>query len=127
MRLEGAKRGGDLLGAGVYALLYAEEVIYIGKATKLVTRIYSHRNVWERFKKGIKLPPNVRPMLFSDFHYWPCQEFALDKLERELIAKYMPKHNRLLKPSVALTGLVVNGVVLGMASSAHPADFVRRV
>ena len=127
LRLDGGREVTDVLRSGVYALIYAEEVIYIGKAKDLNTRIYSHRNVWRRYKKGDKLPPNVRPMLFSRVHVWTCQEYALDKLERELIAKYMPKHNRLLKPSVALAGLVVNGVILGMAKAEPPTDFIRRV
>ena len=83
LRLDGGREVTDVLRSGVYALIYAEEVIYIGKAKDLNTRIYSHRNVWRRYKKGDKLPPNVRPMLFSRVHVWTCQEYALDKLERE--------------------------------------------
>ena len=126
MQLDGAKRGGDILGAGVYALIYAEDVVYVGKAKKLLTRIYSHRNVWERHKKGVKLPTNVRPILFSDFWFWCCGEFDLDRLEREKIAQYRPKHNTLLKPKVSLSGFVVNGVIIGRAPMEQ-VEFVRRV
>ena len=115
-----------MLGAGVYALIYAEEVVYVGRAKDLITRIYSHRNVWKRFKKGVRLPTNVKPILFSRFVYWPCGEFDLDRLEREMIAKYRPKHNTLLKPKVSLSGFVVNGVIIGRAPMEQ-VEFVRRV
>ena len=52
LRLDGGREVTDVLRSGVYALIYAEEVIYIGKAKDLNTRIYSHRNVWRRYKKG---------------------------------------------------------------------------
>ena len=129
MDLQGATDGSALIGSGVYALIFAEEVVYVGKAKKLLTRIYSHRSVWERAMKGTKLPRNVKPMRFSGFQFWACEVSDLDRLEREKIAKYRPKYNERLKPKLeGKLGLPPGFLAKMLENQARvPEGFRRRV
>ena len=45
-----------VLGPGVYALFLYGECVYIGKAKRVLHRIYAHKNLWERVRKREKLP-----------------------------------------------------------------------
>lgn len=87
-----------MLGPGVYALVFADEVIYIGKARRLLHRIYAHRNLHERMIKSGKVPSlgyqsGIRPIKFSRVWIFPCQEAQLDLVETQLIRKYQPSRN----------------------------------
>src|SRR6266702_42664 len=123
MDLQGFTNASVLLGSGVYALCFASEVVYVGKAKRLLTRIYSHRSAWERKRKGVRLPPNVKVIPFSSFFVRPCDESDMDRLEREMIAKYKPKHNEMLIPKRRLT-LAEIGFVIAVPVQAQA--FVRR-
>lgn len=81
-----------LLGPGVYALAFAEEVVYIGKATRLLARIYAHRYAMERAKRG-QLMYSMKEVHFSKVTVFPCAASDLDRVERELIAKHNPRYN----------------------------------
>lgn len=99
MELDGFSDASGVLRAGVYALVYQGEVIYIGKAKALYSRIYSHKSAWTRArsKKRDRIPrfldSIVKGFLFDQVFIRPCRSDQLDLLEQQMIHRYQPKHN----------------------------------
>lgn len=91
-----------VLGPGVYALMYGPRLKYIGKAKRLLHRIYSHKILYDRLRKGGRAPLNgpagVKVIQFDRVMIRPCSLGELERLERELIAKYSPPNNTHHKP-----------------------------
>lgn len=92
-----------VLGPGVYALFLYGECVYIGKAKRVLHRIYAHKNLWERVRKREKLPrggplANIPAIRFNGVGVYPCTEVDLDWVERAMIEKYRPRHNKQMKP-----------------------------
>lgn len=106
MVLEGFVNIGAALKSGVYALVWRREVVYVGKSKNMLVRIYSHRHAWGDRRQGQRrvLPSwfPVKGILFDDVWVRPVPEADLDAAEREMIAKYRPKFNTLLKPPVPI-------------------------
>ncbi len=126
--LEGFINVTATLRPGVYALLYAGVVVYIGQASKApVDRIYAHRSLRSR-KAPAWLP--IKGMLFDEVHVLPCPTDRLDEVERALIDLYKPKYNVKLKsPTPVATELMVrlpNGSTIPFNTLARPAPVVRR-
>lgn len=94
MDLFGFFDASDMLKAGVYALVYRGEVVYIGKSKSMLGRVYTHRQVW-RSRKGGKVPSwlPVKGILFDEVHIRPCRLEQLDTLEAEMIKLYKPRGN----------------------------------
>lgn len=126
---------GGLLRAGVYVLLYRREVVYVGKSTLLLTRLYQHRNNYQRVNRGRRGGPlmaGAKAILFDDIRVFPCAREDLDRIEREMIAKFRPEHNTQLVPKIKHElRLKVNGVDLVLnGAAAKPASgprFERRI
>jgi excinuclease UvrABC nuclease subunit len=116
-----------ILGPGVYALLFAEEVVYIGKARRLLARLYAHRNLLERKRSGVR---GIKAVAFSKVRVFPCAEVDLDRVERELIERHRPKYNtQYVKPMP--TGetikLTIGGIDLEIGGvRARPVVIERR-
>ncbi len=100
-----------LLHCGVYALLCRGEVVYVGKSTKPLVRIYSHvRNRGRKMTKGpaygapsTKGPAvNGKGIGFDGIWFLPCMLGQLDTLENYFIRKYLPRYNVKGKPSLAI-------------------------
>lgn len=88
-----------LLSAGVYALGFGDEVVYIGQSSSMLRRIYQHRNLYDRKRKGEKLSLSgpfsaIKAIRFNRVWVQPCCLSDLDRVERDLIRKLTPKHNR---------------------------------
>lgn len=84
----------DLSGAmqpGVYALVWAGEVVYIGQSETPWARLYAHRMKWLRAREGKKV--RGKAIAFSGFWVQPCAVSDLLRLEAELIVKYRPRYN----------------------------------
>lgn len=116
-----------IIGSGVYALFFGDELVYIGKAKRLLARIYAHRNMLERKRAGVR---GIKAVPFSKVKAWPCPEVDLDRWERELIERYQPKHNtNFIKPRPLdrpLT-LTIQGFEIALGGiSARPKPFERR-
>lgn len=62
----------------IYFLLDENEVVYVGKTTRGISRIYAHKNKH-----------------FNRIFVLPCYEQDLDKLENKYIVKYKPKYNKI--------------------------------
>lgn len=126
MRPEGFTAVSEILRSGVYALVHRREVVYIGKSKTMLVRIYSHRNAWgdKRRGKWRQLPKNfpVQGIYFDEVFVRPVPVEHLDEVEREMIAKYRPKYNTLLKPPLPLNA------ILGLAlPKTEPVPTLRRI
>lgn len=78
---------------GVYLMKEKNKIIYIGKAKKLKKRVYSYFKKVHTDKKTIELVDHI-----DDLEFIVCKS-ELDALilENNLIKKYLPKYNILLK------------------------------
>lgn len=92
------ERVDPVLGAGVYALLWYEEVVYVGKAKRVLHRLYQHRCHYERARQGRRLPANAKAIRFNAVGVISCKEVDLDWIERAMIEKYRPKYNVRMVP-----------------------------
>lgn len=119
----------SMMQGGVYVLVHRREIVYIGKAKSFLSRIYTHRSVWSRTRKGDKLVKwlTVPGIMFDQIYLRPCRPDLVDELERSLIAKHNPKYNTALrtKTTSPLPPLVINGIHIG-AMKAKPS-FERRI
>ena len=99
----------SVMGPGVYALCRFREVVYIGKAKVVLDRIAAHRNALERKRKG----KQVFAVPFNKVLVMPCKFSDLDRLEREMIARYKPRYNERLMPKEKPVNLIPLRELLG--------------
>lgn len=84
------------LRAAVYVLVWKDEVVYVGQSTKPAARIATHIS-----QKGKQRPATTRKlpaMRFDRIWVKTCALSDLDRIEKELIEKYQPRHNIKRKP-----------------------------
>jgi excinuclease UvrABC nuclease subunit len=104
-----------LLGPGIYALVVRGEVIYVGKAKRLLSRIYAHKTNGRRTVSRSTF--RDKPIYFTHIWVCPCKEIDLDRIEREMIHRYRPKENTNLVPkdrTLTLENSGFNFIVLGV-------------
>jgi hypothetical protein len=94
---------GPLFGPGVYALCRGDQIIYIGKAIKLIIRIYAHWNSMQRVKTGREAPKGTKGIIFTGVKVMACALSELDILEAQMIARHKPKYNMKLVPKGKVT------------------------
>lgn len=127
--LDGLIDCSPMMQGGVYVLLHRREIVYIGKAKNFLARIYTHRSVWSRQRKGDKIASwlPVKGIIFDQIYLRPCRPEIADSLERELIASHNPKHNTALrtKSTSPLPPLVINGIHIG--AMRPKLNFERRI
>lgn len=122
MQLEGFVDISQALKCGVYALVAKGEVVYVGKSKCMLVRIYSHRNA---NRKAGTLPSwfPIKGVTFDEVHIQPCHPDNLDNLENQLINRYKPRHNILLKSTLPIGkpfAISVGGIALSINAGAHP-------
>lgn len=122
MQLDGFVNISEALKCGVYALVAKGEVVYVGQSKVMLTRIYSHRNA---NRKSGNLPSwfPVKGITFDEVHVQPCHPDRLNELENQLINRYKPKFNKLLKTHLPIStpfNLNVGGIALAINAGAHP-------
>lgn len=102
MQLDGFIDYSEILRAGVYALCWQGEVVYIGQSKQVFARIYTHRSRYNKDRKVAFVPDwlPVKGVRFDQVFIRPCRIEELDELEKEMIARYRPKHNRRLVPKL---------------------------
>lgn len=130
--MDGFVDAGPMLGAGVYALCVGEEVVYVGKAKVLLTRIYSHRLTYKQFRSGQRV--KAKAIFFNRLLIFPCKEMDLDRIERQMIATYRPRLNTNLLPkekdlTFEKTGVDLNnliGVITGRIPRPEVYQALRR-
>ena len=95
---------------GIYAILYNNEVIYVGQSINIRSRLDSHTNKARINEYAKRDQHNKNTQLKLEFYtliqehmdeiqflYIPCDKKELDKYEEYYINKYKPKYNILLK------------------------------
>lgn len=122
-----------LLGPGVYVLTRFGRVVYVGQSRKLLTRLYSHKNVLERHLKGKPLLRRWGQKLPQVIHFdavWirPCKIEELAALEAHYISRWLPQYNRAV-PKGAKLAIDLAELGLAPVASLVPAQPVikRRV
>lgn len=90
----------------------------------MLVRVYSHRNA--KSKRGT-LPSwfPVKGIAFDEVHVQPCHPDQIDRLEYDMINRYKPKFNNLLKntlPTTAPFTIHVGAIALAFnrADVPHP-------
>lgn len=131
MRLDGFTDITPILRAGVYALVYRSEVVYVGKSKSMYARIYAHRNLWNSRGSKTQRPAwlQAKGILFDEVHIRPCMLEQLDAIEAELIEAYRPRYNVALKPAGRPTTqatLRVGAVLISTIPTA-PEPIMRRL
>jgi len=104
MELAGFRNVGEILRSGVYALVCAGKVVYIGKSKKMLARIYAHKT---QAGKGKSIFTSARGIRFDEVFICPCPIEKLDALEADMIDLYKPKYNINHKTSDLITQEVV--------------------
>lgn len=123
--LEGFVDATALLRPGVYALLYAGVVVYVGQSKVPLNRVYAHRSLRSR-KAPAWLP--IKGMLFDEVQVLPCPADRLDEVERALIDLYKPKYNVKLKlPQPVAVEFRMNFASAAISINAPSAPIFRRM
>lgn len=118
---------GAILGPGVYALWFSGEVVYVGKAKQMLTRLNRHRQTLMATRKRGAPPKGWdRAVPFSDITIYPCAETDMDRLEAQLIAKFRPRYNVNLKPMHKVS-LEMAGFDFDKFKTSTVVPFVRRL
>lgn len=134
MRMNGNEMEGfldcsQMMRGGVYLLKHRGEIVYVGKAKCFLSRIYSHKSMWSKVRKGEKIPSWVKDMckgvIFDGVYLRPCAPEIADKLERELIALLKPKHNTQHVRASAPIATVM--AASGLVKSTPRPHFERRI
>lgn len=103
MPIDAFENPSSMLASGIYLLLWRREVVYVGKSRQLYARMYSHKNLFEQYRRTgrIRLGRDGTPMKVIKFDSWrclACHESDMDRLERQYIAEFRPKYNERLWP-----------------------------
>ena len=126
VRLDGFTDVSDVLRAGVYALVKAGVVIYVGKSKSLYQRIYAHRHTAKNAAKGKPIPSwlPIKGFVFDQVFVCPCRLEDLDQLEAEMINRYKPRYNESLKNGLkvkAQINLRIGSAIIPMNEATKPA------
>jgi GIY-YIG catalytic domain len=76
-----------ILWSGIYFLLRRGTIVYIGQSRNLHARINAHCNSKGKIRQG-------RRILFDQILVQHCALEDLDDIERDLIHRYKPFHNK---------------------------------
>src|SRR6266436_1580548 len=96
-----------LMHCGVYALLKRGQVVYVGKSTKPLMRLYRHmcnrgRILKKTFDANADVLPtnNEKGINFDGIWFLPCMLGQLSTLETYFIKEHRPKYNVLHNPDL---------------------------
>jgi excinuclease UvrABC nuclease subunit len=119
---EGFHELAGVKGPGVYLLAWKGEVMYVGQAKKVINRICAHSQAWDRYRKtGIIPADNRKAVRFDQVFIRPCAESDLDRVERQMIAKFNPRWNKNHKVSPKPEMIQINLVAaLGLRKASEP-------
>ena len=110
---------------GVYCLLLRGEVVYVGQSVSVYRRLAQHHGSAKQKKNYLNTPLGGSHTMHIEFDAvmvkW-CSKDRLDLLEEELIRRYRPKHNIIIRDE--LPDLPVDLSALGL--NAVDTSFKRR-
>lgn len=109
---------------GVYMLLWRGEVVYVGQAVKLHSRVSNHIHGQAKRKMTFN-GRSIRGTAFDQVLVMPLALSDLDRVERELIERYIPKYNIRHKPLPEDIAALVSSLIVATAP-AQPQAFIRR-
>jgi hypothetical protein len=85
---------------GVYLLLHAGKVVYVGQSLNIFARVASHWGSLRRLLRGKRSSYPDEVVRFDEVQFKRCAERDLDAEEFALIQRYIPQHNQLMKRPV---------------------------
>jgi excinuclease UvrABC nuclease subunit len=99
----------ELVGFKDISEIHKGKINYIGKSKNLYSRIYTHRSLYNKRRKGSPAPDwiPVKGMKFDEVWVRACHVDLLDKLEYEMINLYKPKYNEALKNGLKVATPIV--------------------
>lgn len=100
--------GTALQFAGVYLLIWKDEVVYAGQSSKLTSRISTHITQKGKARKTLLGHRALPAMRFNRIFFMPCNASDMTRIENELIAKYQPRYNirKVVVPTISLDMLI---------------------
>ena len=136
----GFVNAGWLLQPCVYLLMWRGDVVYVGQSRKPLSRLYTHASAARGIARGRRAAGWLadKAIRFDDVWIQPLAAADLNEVEKSLIERYQPKHNKVHKlrtkerPKVPIE-LLVNGKQLVLQRKGAPraplavSSFVRRV
>lgn len=130
MQIEGFVDISASLRSGVYILVKAGKVVYVGQSKCMLVRAYSHRNT--RNNKSLPKAVQAKGIAYDEVHVCPCHPDKIDQFEREMIDLYKPLYNTQHKTKVPTNlpfTLEIAGVTVTMnAVPPQPqTEFRRRI
>ena len=119
--------------SGVYRLLLAGEVVYVGQSDNVYRRLASHmlaRNARSSRGSRANFTPNDirgRPIPFDSADVYWCGLRDLARVEAELIERLRPKYNRRIVQVLSnAPEMEINLTELGLGHFARPEQMRRR-
>jgi len=119
-----------LTPSGVYCLLHAGEVVYVGKSRNVYMRLSNHYTNLMRVRKG--KPPYhnkhvAQVIAFDDAWVKFCPRDVLDAEEAKLIQQHLPKYNtHHVVPRYDLRNVPAFQELLKRARSRGVPNYLRR-
>lgn len=98
MEIEGFVDATPVLMGGVYILIHRGEVVYVGKAKRMLNRLAAHlsvRSAQRKEKVPYWLP--IQGIYYDRVLIRPEHPDRIDALERSMIDIYKPRYNTRLK------------------------------
>ena len=98
----------------------------------MLGRVYAHRDLWGKKRKGQKLPEwlPIPGLIYDEVHVQPCLPADLDRIEAQMIDLYRPRYNAQLKrqglPIRAPMTLQIGGAVVVLNAPPPPAPRLER-
>ena len=85
--------------SAVYVLLWEGRVVYVGQSKNVYARVATHYQAVVRARKGLRpgLSPSVEAFRFDKVMIRWCPKSELDRLETELIDRFRPEHNVIVR------------------------------
>lgn len=116
MEIEGFVDATPVLAGGVYILIHRGEVVYVGKAKRMLNRLAAHLSVRSAQRKD-RVPSwlPIKGIYYDKVLISPCHPDRIDALERSMIDLYRPRYNDQHKrpgPTAAPFSIRVNRITL---------------
>lgn len=128
LEITGFTNASAILQGGVYMLVRKGEIVYIGKAKRMLNRLSAHLSVWAAKKKE-RIPSflPLKGIYYDEVLICPVHPDRIDAEERRLIDIYRPRYNTQLKTSGPISSeitLLVSGYELKL--NKEPSEPIRR-
>ena len=108
---------------GIYALVWAGKIAYIGQSVNIFSRLADHRRRLDRWRRGRVMKVTDSPLIqFDRVFVRFCPKEELDTLEWAMINKYRPEGNKALKIELEGFNFSLDEVGLGTWKKPKPSS-----